>query len=496
MNLVGGDAELALEVRGLTKRFGATTALKGVDLAVHRGERHALLGENGAGKSTLIKILTGLITPEQGSVSLPDQERDTIAVVHQELSLVPTLSVQENLALGQLPSRFGIVRRRALRDAAKSALARVGLDIHPATEVGQLELAERQLVEIARALQANPALLLLDEPTSSLNAGETERLFHVIRELATAGTAVLFVSHRLDEVYALCENATVLRDGQVVGHVDLATTRHDQLVRLMVGRELASEEATADGRVPSGAAALGIDGLTGPGYEDVDLEIGHGEIVGLAGLIGAGQGDLARTLGGLNPPHRGQVLLHANPLRLTAPRGVIASGVAYVPADRALEGLILNLSVARNAALPSIRSASPMGWVDWSRVREIAATVIQRFGVLPPRADLPLTALSGGNQQKIVVGKWFVTEPQLVVLDDPTRGVDVGAKAAIHRLVREAAEGGTAVLVLSSDLAELALLSHRVVVFRGGRVVGQLTGGQAAEAPVLELATGRQEALA
>lgn len=468
----------ALAVSGVSKAFGATKALSDVSLTVGVGQIRALLGENGAGKSTLIKILTGLVTPDSGILSTAGGSSGVVAV-HQELTLVPTLSVAENLALRKLPRRGIFIDKGAMRSRAFAALQRVGLDIDPSLPLERLGLAERQLVEIARALQEQPSVLLLDEPTSSLNSSEARMLFRFVRDLASRGTAVLFVSHRLDEVYDLCHSATVLRDGRVVGDVTLANTHPEALTRVMLGDRLLTETlepAVAAGQhVRVSEPVLTCQTLSGEGFRQVSLSVWPGEVVGFAGLVGAGQSAFARALGGLQRTHGGELHIGHAVVRSNSPARSIAAGIAYVPSDRALEGLCLDLSTGTNAVLPSLKSSSRLGIVQRSKARHWAEAIVREFDVRPPDPSKRVGDLSGGNQQKVVLGKWMATKPTVTVLDDPTRGVDVGAKLAIHEAVRSRAGQGGAIVLVSSDFTELLALADRVVIFRGGTISGELS---------------------
>ena len=485
--------ERALHLRGVTKHFGGTTALDKVDFAVAQGEIHALLGENGAGKSTLIKILAGLLELDAGTVEVMTEGTGSsggIAVVHQELSLVPTLSVEENISLGRTPRTFGLVNRTALRARAVEAIRRVGLDVDPRRRVSTLSLAERQLVEIGRALTANASVLLLDEPTSSLNAAEADRLFDLLQELAASGSAVVLVSHRLDEVYSVCETATVLRDGRLVARVNLEDTAHDELIHMMVGQEISTDRTVPV--PPESSVSLVVDNLRGRRFGPVSVETVRGEVVGVAGLLGAGQTEFLRALGGIAEVVDGSVAVGGRTVDTRTPRRAAEGGIAYVPADRLLEGLAMELSMERNAALPSLRRLTKRGLVDRSRSRALAMSVIEDLDVRPAQPDAAMSSLSGGNQQKVVVGKWLATAPPVLVLDDPTRGVDVGARAVVHKIIRASAAQGTTVLLGSTDLAELTDLPHRVLVFSGGEVAHEIHGDHLTEANLLARVAGAE----
>ena len=495
-----------LEVRGISKRFGGHVALHDVNLALAAGQIHAVAGENGAGKSTLMAVLSGALRPDAGvllwagrPVALGDVRAAQdlgISMVHQEPQLVGSLSVAENVGLGRLPSRRGplrVVDRALLRKQARRALALVRSEMAPERRVETLGVAPRQLVAIARALHFGAQLIILDEPTSSLSPAETDSLFLTLRALRDRGTAIVYISHRLEELRALADRVTVLRDGAVVMTAPLAETGNDGLILAMSGRELVAVDAARDER-PAGEVVLEVRGLGRRGrLHDVSLEVRAGEIVGLAGLVGAGRSRMLRTVFGADRPDRGEVRVRAADgswRRLGRLRDAIAAGVGLVPEDRRALGLVPTASVADNIGLVTPPGTRRFGILRRARLREFARRAVEALRIKTRGLDAPVRTLSGGNQQKCVLGRWVGPEARVLLLDEPTRGVDVGAKAEIHRHLRGLAHRGLAILVASSELPELLALCDRIVVMRQGRLVGELSREQASAPEVLRLATG------
>jgi ABC-type sugar transport system ATPase subunit len=495
-----------LEVRGISKRFGGHAALQDVTLALAAGEVHAVAGENGAGKSTLMAVLSGALRPDAGvllwdgrPVALGDVRAAQdlgISMVHQEPQLVGSLSVAENVGLGRLPSRLGplrVVDRGLLREQARRALALVRAEIAPERRVETLGVAPRQLVAIARALHLGARLIILDEPTSSLSPTETDSLFLTLRALRDRGTAIVYISHRLEELRALADRVTVLRDGAVVMTALLAETSNDALILAMSGRELVTVDAARDER-PAGEVVLEVRGLGRRGrLHDVSLEVRAGEIVGLAGLVGAGRSRMLRTVFGADRADRGEVRVRAaggSWQRVGTLRDAIAAGVGLVPEDRRALGLVPTASVADNIGLVTPPGTRRFGMLRRARLREFARRAVETLRIKTRSLDAPVRTLSGGNQQKCVLGRWVGPEARVLLLDEPTRGVDVGAKAEIHRHLRGLAHRGLAILIASSEMPELLALCDRIAVMRQGRLVGELPREQATAPEVLRLATG------
>ncbi|AWM35748.1 Ribose import ATP-binding protein RbsA [Gemmata obscuriglobus] len=495
-----------LQVTNARKQFPGVLALGGVSLTLAPGEVLAVVGENGAGKSTLMKIVAGVYTPDAGAVQLdgrPVQFRgpaDAIAagvsLIHQELNLAENLTVVDNLFLGREVTRGGALRvldRAAMTARAAGLLDRVGLPANRAqARVESLPPGEKQLVEIARALGTDVRVLIMDEPTSSLTQKETEQLYRVIDALKAAGVSVLYISHRLAEVRRVADRAVVLRDGQNAGELARGEITHDNLVRLMVGRDLKQFYPKTHRTGAGGAPVLSVRGVryrNGPATP-ASFEVRAGEILGMAGLVGAGRTELSEAVFGVRQLTAGELLLNGEPARIGSPRDAIASGVLLVPEDRRLHGLVLAEGVGFNLSLPNLdRLGSPLG-VNRRAEAELHRTWIDRLRVKTPRAAQPVGLLSGGNQQKVVYGKWLARGPRVLILDEPTRGVDVGAKAEIYALIDELAGRGVAVWMITSDMEELLGMSDRVVVMHEGRVAGELLGPRVTEEAVMRLATG------
>ena len=483
-------ADPLLQVRDIEKSFPGVRALSGVSFDVRAGEVHALLGENGAGKSTLIKIVSGVYEPDLGSILVdgretrfasPDEARRAgVATIYQELLLFPELSVAENIFLGHAPlAGGGRIDWRAMRAQADELLASLEIDDLTADEiVGSLSVGNRQRVEILRALSHDARILIMDEPTAALTESDVVRLFDVVRRLKRRGVGVVYISHRLDEIFAIADRVTVLRDGAFVGARKVADTNAAELVQMMVGRRI-------DNLFPKIPAAIGppvleaSDLVRRPLTKGVSLTVRAGEIVGLAGLVGSGRSELAQTLFGVTPAESGEIRLNGENVKIDSPESARAKGVAYVPEDRGAQGLVRGMSVLHNFSLAALGALSRAGFIDRAGERRMAEAGVRRFSVKTSSVDEIVARLSGGNQQKIVLGKWLANNPKLLILDEPTRGIDVGAKAEIHRLMSELAAGGVAILMISSELPEVLGMSDRVLVMREGRLVAEFDRAEA-----------------
>jgi ribose transport system ATP-binding protein len=486
-----------LECRGLTKSFPGTRALDGVDLRVAGGEVVAILGENGAGKSTLLKILSGVQAPDEGEMTFdgapyaPEQPGDAIAagigMIHQEMSLLPELSVAENVFLGRPPlTSAGLLDASELRRRARAQLERVGLLVDPNRKLGRLSVAQQQQVEIAKALSLDARILLLDEPTASLGDDESDALFHLIDDLRGQGVGIAYISHRLGEIARVADRIVVLRDGARVAAFDDPQTPVDQLVEAMVGRSV--DQVFPDPPPPGDEVVLAVEGLGREGaFEDVSFEVRRGEILGIAGLVGAGRTELVRSLFGADPADRGRIWVEGAEVRLQRPEDAVRAGIVLIPEDRKSQGLVLGLSMQENLALPSLEQLTEKGTVRRGAVRRLAARATERLEIRG-RPQQPASTLSGGNQQKVVIGKWLERRPKVVLFDEPTRGVDVGAKAAIYQVIRDLAEAGVACVVVSSELPEVLGLAVRVLVMSEGRQTGLLDRHEADEERVMHLA--------
>ena len=494
-----------IEARGIVKRFGGVVAVDDVSLAVAPGEIHGLVGENGAGKSTLMRVLAGVLAPNEGSVFVDGHELDPgntrealeagVSLVHQELSLVPEMTVAENILLGSTPTRAGFINGRQQRRIAAEALEEIGVTVDLDEPISRLSVALRQFVEIARAVARKPQVLILDEPTATLTPAETEYLLDMLKRLASRGLAVAYISHRIPEIFAICDRVTVLRDGSLVASEAIGDLTPQSVVQHMVGRDLQLDLESRRQDPDIGDTVLSARGVRAPGVNDIDLDVRAGEIVGLGGLVGAGRTELVRAMIGADPRSGGDTLitLGGTTRRITSYRAAIAAGVAYIPEERRSDGLALTMTVVDNIILPNRSALSRAFVLQRRRIAEFATRLATSVNLRPPEIEREVGQYSGGNQQKVVLAKWLGREPDVIVLDEPTRGVDVGAKVEIHRLIRELADGGAAVLVVSSDLPELLELSDTIHVVRDGRIVGVLSAAQADETAVMALASGQQE---
>ncbi len=505
-----------LRMEGITKIFSGVTALDGVDFTLERGEVHSLVGENGAGKSTLIKVMTGAYRRDGGQVWLEgqpvdfrtpeDAQRTGVVAVYQEINLLAYRTVAENIYLGREPRRFGLIDWKRMNRDAAALLGRLGLEIAPDAPLGSLNIALRQMVAIARGVSFGAKVVVLDEPTSSLTEHEVAILYDVIRRLKAEGTGVVYISHRFDELYTVCDRVTILRDGKLVGTRALAGLERIDLVCLMLGkqREELRQGTTAFGahheRPADEAPLLRAENLTrGRKLSHVSLAVGRGEIVGMAGLLGSGRTETARAIFGADAIEAGQVQLEGQPLKLRTPNDAIAAGLAFLSEDRKAEGIIPELSVRENLTLAALPALSQLGIVSRQKQNEIVERYMKRLGIKAASADQKIRELSGGNQQKVLLARWLCKNPKFLILDEPTRGIDVGAKGEIQALVNELAASGLGVLMISSELEELVEGSARVVVMRDGQCVAELRGAQISQDAIIHAmaegsATGADDA--
>jgi ribose transport system ATP-binding protein len=494
--------EPLLRLDGICKRFFTVTALANVGLELRRGEVHAVCGENGAGKSTLMRVMSGQMQPDEGRIFFKGEatrfsssrgaEAAGIAMIHQELNLVPHLSVAENIYLAREPRRGPFIDRARLHADARKCLARLGIAIEPAVIVRTLSVAQRQMVEIAKALSIDAEVLIMDEPTSSLTESETGQLFTVIAELKRAGVAIVYITHRLDEMARIVDRVTVLRDGRHVSTDDFAATTIDEIVERMVGRSL-DEKFPPRKSTPTTEVLLSVSGLSRRGaFSDVSFELRRGEILGFSGLMGAGRTEVARAIFGADLPDAGTVRLGDQPLHVRSPRDAVRSGIAYLSEDRKGQGLAVDMTVAQNVSLAnSAAVASSLGFIRFRQEDAVAQRYIDSLGIRTPSTRQIVRLLSGGNQQKIVIAKWLFRDSRVLFFDEPTRGIDVGAKYAIYGLLDELASQGVGVVLISSELPEILGMTDRVAVFHAGRISALLDTRKTSQEEIMHHASGR-----
>jgi len=492
-------SEYILELSNITKRFGGVEVLHGVSFTLRPGEVHALLGENGAGKSTLIKVITGIHQPDGGEILLdgkqvhfnnPLESRHAgIAAIYQELSLCPDLNVAENIFLGRQPTTFGgRIDWRKLYSEAGRLLTSLGVHLDLKTKARNLSIAQMQSVEIARAFSLNARILIMDEPTSSLTLNEVAELFGLVRRLRDEGAAIIFISHRLEELFEVADRVTVLRDGSYVDTRAVKDITRDELIRLMVGRTISNLFPKQE--VEPGEVALKVEHLTCAGiFEDISFELHKGEIFGMAGLVGAGRTDVARALFGVEPPTGGTIQIDGRTVNITSPQQAISLGLAYVPEDRQLHGLIPAMNITSNISLPILKEYASRGWLQENTERAAVFSAARQMEVRANSIWQLARTLSGGNQQKVVLAKWLSTKPRILILDEPTRGIDVGTKAAVHALMSKLAAEGIAILMISSELPEVLGMSDRILVMHEGHMTALFSRAEATQEKIINAAT-------
>ncbi len=508
--LMENSSEVVLEIRDLSKTFPGVNALKNVDFTMRRGEVHSLMGENGAGKSTLIKVLTGLYPRDSGEIlyngkpfqlsSPVDAPKHGISTVYQEINLIPALSVAENIYLGRQPMRFGRIHWKAMNDGARAALQRLDANVDVTQPVSSYSVAIQQLVAIARALDISANILILDEPTSSLDTPEVNQLFNILRKLKEQGMAILFVTHFIDQVYQISDRITVLRNGELVGEYQTEELPRVELVARMLGKQLAEfegreKESDAEERQASQQAFLQIRGMERKGSVSAfDLDIRQGEVLGLAGLLGSGRTEIARLLFGIDKAHSGKALLNQKEIALSSPRKAIEYGFGFCPEDRKAEGIIPDLTVRENIILALQGNQGVFNTLSPKKQAEIVEKYIQVLDIKTPGQEQLVKNLSGGNQQKVIVARWLASNPRFLILDEPTRGIDVGAKAEIQRLVLDLSHEGMAILFISSELEEVVRCSDRVVVLRDRQKIEELVGDQIEEHQIMHTIATKEAA--
>ena len=496
------DIGTALRMENVSKRYPGTLAVDRVDFSVRAGETHALIGENGAGKSTLMKVIAGSFDDYTGQIYVNNSPLDLhspaiakangIEMIHQELSLAPPLSIAENVLAGRLPSRMGLLRRKTMIEETRHCLRRVGLDIDPMLPVEEISQHEAQLVEIAKALGNDPCILVMDEPTSALSREEVARLFEIIRRLRRQGLAIVYISHHLSEIFEVADRVTVLRDGRKVATENLKDVTPAQLAEMMVGRSISNLYAKR--KSEPGKEKLRVENLSRYGFfHGISLQVRCGEILGIAGLCGAGRSELARSICGIDPTDEGGIYLNGNGIRPKSYTAAIKVGLVYLSEDRKQQGLASRMNLAENVLSAVIPQHCKAGVYSAKRGRGLLERLVRSLHVSPPEPRRMVRMFSGGNQQKILLAKWLATSPEVLILDEPTRGVDVGAKVIIHKAISELADSGKAVILISSDLPELVGLSDRIMIMRKGHFIGEMAGKDATEASVLLAVNGQED---
>lgn len=491
-----------LTFHGIAKHFPGVQALAEVSFGVERGSCHALMGENGAGKSTLGKILAGVYRADDGELRLDGQpihptdplhaRRLGIAMVHQELAFCPNLSIAENLCLGEMPSHAGWLDKTAMRTRARAMLAEIGTEFDVDRPIGELTTGQEQLVQIAAAVGTGARVIVFDEPTSSLSVAESEHLFKLLAHLKQRGITVIYVSHRMEEIFRLCDTITVLRDGRHVATEKIAATNPERVIHQMIGRDVLAHAPDHLGRT-LGDEVLRVEGLSSPGkFTDISFTLRAGEVVGFAGLIGAGRSEVAQAVFGLDPHATGRVFVRGKELPRHSVSAALAAGLGFLPEDRKRLGLVLSMNCRENTSLAALDRLSSFGWVNRTAERSVAQKFADRLRLKAPSIETGIAGLSGGNQQKVALAKWLARECSILIVDEPTRGVDVGAKAEIHKLLDELACQGVAVLVISSELPEVMNLSRRIVVLRQGRIAGELQRAQVTQPALMRLMAGME----
>ncbi|WP_088008561.1 sugar ABC transporter ATP-binding protein [Indiicoccus explosivorum] len=490
-----------ITMKGISKSFSGNKVLDNVDFSLEKGEIHALMGENGAGKSTLMKILTGIYSRDSGTVTVKgkevnfraprEAEEAGIAVIHQELNILPDLSVTDNLFLGKerTAGPTGILKTKEMREQTRSVLAELGLHVNPSQPARTLSVGQQQIVEIAKALSANAEVIIMDEPTAALTDREIATLFETIERLQKKGVSFVYISHRMEEIFSICDRITVLRDGEYVGTKRIADTSFEEIVQLMVGRELGERFPKRSADI--GDVRLSVAGLSRKGcFRDVDFTVRQGEVVAIAGLMGAGRTEVAQSLFGYKKPDGGTIEFDGRPVKIDSPQAAKRLGIGYVTEDRKSEGLILDFTVEENISLTNYASISKNGVVSAPKERSLYEQMVERIGIRTSGPDQAVKSLSGGNQQKVVIAKWLGIAPKLLILDEPTRGVDIGAKKEIYSIINGLAEQGVSILMISSELPEVLGMADRVLVMHEGRLAADLPKAELTQELIMHHATG------
>lgn len=493
------DNQNIIQVTDLSKRFGGVQALKGISLDVREGEVHALVGENGAGKSTLMNVIGGIVQRDSGDVVYKGQPvqfanpteslKAGIAIIHQELAMLPTLNVMDNMFMGRMEARGGLLSWRKMEKLTQQYLSQIGLELDPYSIVRELSISQSQLIEIAKAVSMDANLIIMDEPNSSLSESETERLFQVIEQLKNNNVAVIYVSHKINEVLEISDRISVLRDGEFIGTVEKENTSADSIIEMMVGRkvQIETQVSSAQTDIP----LLQAENLSGDGFEKISFTLHRGEILGFAGLVGAGRSEVARAIFGDRSIHSGKLLLDGKPVQFRLPQDAIKAGLAMVQEDRKVLSLFMDMPILYNISMAQLPQMAKSGFINSKAERQAANKFVERLNIKLSEVQAPVSSLSGGNQQKTVLARWLASNPQVLILDEPTHGVDVGAKSEIYQLMRNLAEEGIGILLISSELPEVMAMSDRIVVMREGRLAGILEHSEITENKIMALATSQ-----
>lgn len=492
-----------IEMTGISKAFNGNAVLKNVQFNLKDGEIHALMGENGAGKSTLMKILGGIHSNDAGEIKVDgqpvhfkspkDAEKHGIVIIHQELNILPDLTVAENLFLGKEKTfGFGILKNKEMDQEAQELLAKLGLDIHPKTRAGDLSVGKQQIIEIAKAIASNAKYIIMDEPTAALTDREIRTLFETIRELKAKGISFVYISHRMEEIFSICDRITILRDGQYVGERNIPETNFDEIVAMMVGRELG--ERFPERKAEIGDVKLEVQNLTVKGlFENVSFNVRKGEVVGMAGLMGAGRTEVAETIFGYRRAHGGDILIDGKKVSIKTPIDAMKHKIGYVTEDRKTKGLVLDFSIQENVSLANLKKVSSSGVVNKEKETSLVNQYIQQLKIRTSSPKQSAKSLSGGNQQKVVLAKWLGTEPEVLILDEPTRGVDIGAKKEIYQIINDLAQAGVAILMISSELPEIIGMADCVLVMHEGKITGQVSKEEMTQERIMHFATGGEQ---
>ncbi len=494
------EKELLLSLKGISKQYPGVLALDGIDLDIYRGEVHALAGENGAGKSTLIKVLAGAIRPDEGYVEFEGKRYEMfnpalsrslgISVVYQEFNLMDSLTVMENVFVGHIPQRYGLVDYAKLEEETQKILRQINVPLNPRDLVMNLSTAHMQLVEIAKSLSRPVKLMILDEPTAPLTANEVETLFSIVRRLKQEGVTIIFITHRLDEIYEICDRVTILRDGKKILTEEVAKIDKNALIHHMVGRELSNNFPARECQI--GEVVLEVKGLSGNGVRGVSFELHRGEILGLAGLVGAGRTEIMRVLYGADPIESGEIYLHGKKIRINSPKAAVNHGIVLLPEDRKKQGVMLRLPISQNIVLTNLKKVNRHGVLDKAKERQVVKEQIDALHIACYSADQLVATLSGGNQQKVVLAKWLVADADVLIFDEPTRGIDVGAKYEIYLLMNRLCQEGKSIIMISSEMEELMGMADRTVVMYEGVQMGILDKKEFSSQTILKLASGEK----